>query len=268
MLGQVEGRTAELAVRAALGASRLRIARQLVAEAIVLGATAGIVGAVIAAGGFQWLVRALPLGAFAETARFDWSVFAAAMIIALVTALAISMVPTVSLWRGRLRGSIGAARTQGVVGRGIRVESLLVVAEVSVAVLMVAGAGLIVRSVQKLYEIDPGVRVQGVGVVDIVLPSDLTNDDRKLLVKNLASGVAAIPGVASAALTQRLPLRGSAWTSGVAVEGQPELKRNSTTIRIVSARLSRGRWGSAWKEWKVDRRDGYGAGGGRTERAA
>ncbi len=234
MLGQVEGRTAELAVRAALGASRLRLARQLIAEAVVLGAAAGICGAAIAAGGFKLLVQALPLGAFAETATFDWTVFVAAMLIALATALAISLVPTVSLWRGRLRGSLGAVRTQGVTGRGVRLESLLVVAEVSVAVLMTAGAGLIARSVQKLYEIDPGVRVEGVGVVDAVLPSDLTDDQRKVAFQGMLAAVRALPGVASAGITQRVPLRGSAWSSGINVEGMPDLKRVSTTIRIVS----------------------------------
>lgn len=234
MLGQVEGRTAELAVRAALGASRLRLARQLIAEAVVLGAISGIVGAAIAAGGFKLLVQALPLGAFAETAKFDWTVFAAAMFIALATALAISLVPTISLWRGRLRGSLGAARTQGVTGRGVRLESVLVIAEVSVAVLMTAGAGLIVRSVQKLYEIDPGVRVAGVGVVDAVLPSDLTDDQRKVAFHEMVAAVRALPGVTNAAITQRVPLRGRAWSSGINVEGMPDLKRVSTTVRIVS----------------------------------
>ena len=234
MLGQIEGRTAELAVRAALGASRLRIARQLVAESIVLGVAAGIAGALIAAGGFRWLVQALPLGAFAETATLSWSVFAAAMIVALVTAVAISMVPTVSLWRGQLRGTLVASRTMGIAGRGFRTENLLVVAEVAVAVLMVAGAGLIARSVQKLYEIDPGVRAHGLGVVDIVLPSDLSNDQRKLVVRDLIVGVKAIPGVSNTAVVQRLPLRGQAWTSGIEIEGKPEMKRISTTVRIVS----------------------------------
>ncbi|HEV8410672.1 MAG TPA: ABC transporter permease, partial [Gemmatimonadaceae bacterium] len=234
MLGQVEGRTAELAVRAALGASRMRIARQLIAEAVVLGIAAGIVGAAFAAGGFNLLVRALPLGAFAETATLDWTVFASAMIVALVTSLGISLVPTFSLWRGELRGSIGAARTHGVAGRGIRLESLLVVAEVSVAVLMTAGAGLIVRSVQKLYEIDPGIRAEGVGVIDAVLPSDLTNDQRKAAFQEMIAAVRALPGVTNAAITQRVPLRGGAWNSGITVEGSPELKRVTTTIRIVS----------------------------------
>ena len=234
MLGQVEGRTAELAVRAALGASRARLARQLVAEALVLGAVAGVAGAVFAKAGFTWLVGALPLGAFAETAKFDWRVFGVAMTVALGTALAISLVPTISLWRGRLKESIGAARTAGVAGRGIRLESLLVVAEVAVAVLMVAGAGLIVRSVQKLYEIDPGIRVAGVGVVNVVLPQDMKDDQRKILFGEMIREVRALPGVTNAARTQRIPLRGNAWSSGVEFEGKPEIKRQSTRVRLVS----------------------------------
>lgn len=235
MLGQVEGRTAELAVRAALGASRLRLARQLVVEALVLGVAAGAIGAAFAAGAFKLLVRALPLGAFSETARFDWTVFAAAMLIALVTALAISLVPTISLWRGRLRESISASRAHGISGRGVRPESLLVVAEVAVAVLMAAGAGLIGRSVQKLYEIDPGIRAEGVGAVDVVLPSDLTNDQRQGAYRDMIAAMRSLPGVTSAAVTQRVPLRGNAWNSGIRIEGLTQATAMSTTIRIVSA---------------------------------
>jgi predicted permease len=236
MLGQVEGRTAELAVRAALGASRLRLARQLVAEALVLGVAAGVVGAAFAAGGFKLLIGALPLGAFAETATFDWTVFAAAMAIALGTALAISLVPTISLWRGRLRGSLSASRTGGIANRGIRLESILVVAEVSVAVLMTAGAGLIGRSVQKLYEIDPGIRAEGVGVVDVVLPSDLSNAERAVAYGGMIAALRTVPGITSAAVTQHAPLRGNEWNSGIAIEGQSDLPPKSTTAsRIVSA---------------------------------
>ena len=234
MLGQVEGRTTELAVRSALGATRARLTRQLVGEAVILGTIAGVFGAVFAAIGFRSLVTSIPLGAWAETASLDWRVFAIAMVIAVSAALAISLAPTLSLWRGRLRASLGAGRTQGVRGRGMRLESVLVVAEVAIAVLMTAGAGLLVRSVQKLYAIDPGVESRGVGVVDVVLPSDLPNDRRKVVVRDLVASVRAVPGVKSAAVVQRLPLRGSAWSSGIDIEGMPDARLSTTYVRLVS----------------------------------
>ncbi len=235
MLGQVEGRLAELAVRSALGATRGRLVRQLVTEAIVLGGAASIVGAVFAAAGFHWLVAAMPLGAWAETADLDWRVFGAAIAIAMTAALTISLAPTMSLWRGRLRASLGAARTRGVAGRGVRLESVLVVAEVAIAVLMAAGAGLLARSVQKLYAIDPGIQTHGVGVVDVVMPSDLTNDQRKVALRDLVAAVGAVPGVKTAAVTQKLPLRGSGWSSGITIDGIPSQQVTTTFVRAVSA---------------------------------
>ena len=79
MLGQVEGRTTELAVRSALGANRVRLTQQLVAEAVLLGLAAGVVGALLASVAFRTVVGALPLGAWGEGASLDWSVFASAI---------------------------------------------------------------------------------------------------------------------------------------------------------------------------------------------
>ncbi|MEP6732709.1 MAG: ABC transporter permease [bacterium] len=234
MLGQVEGRTTELAVRTALGATRARLTRQLIGEAVILGAIAGAVGAVFAGIVFRSLVASMPLGAWAETASLDWRVFAMAMIIAVGAALTISLAPTLALWRGRLREVIGAGRTQGVARRGVRLESMLVVAEVAIAVLMTSGAGLLVRSVQNLYAINPGVESRGVGVVDVVLPTDVDDDRRKVIVRNLIAGVRDVPGVKSAAVVQRLPLRGGGWNSGITIEGMPDLERSTTFTRIAS----------------------------------
>jgi putative ABC transport system permease protein len=234
MLGQVEGRTTELAVRSALGANRRRLTNQLVSEALLLGLASGGVGAVLGAISFRLLVAALPLGAWAETASLDWTVFAVAIVVAIGAALLISLVPTISLWRGRLRGAIGTGRTDGVTGRGVRLESGLVIAEVALAVLMTAGAGVLVRSVGKLYEIDPGLETRGVGVVDVVLPSDLTTPQQKRMLSDLLDGVRGVPGVKSAAVVQHLPLRGSSWSSGIEVAGRPEPAVTTTFVRLVS----------------------------------
>ncbi|HEX6864214.1 MAG TPA: ABC transporter permease, partial [Thermoanaerobaculia bacterium] len=97
MLGQVAGRNAELAVRVALGAGRQRLVRQLFIESLLIGGLAGIAGALLAAGGFRVLVGALPLGALAESATLDWTLFWAAMAVALVAAAAVSLIPGIVL---------------------------------------------------------------------------------------------------------------------------------------------------------------------------
>jgi putative ABC transport system permease protein len=235
MLGQVEGRTTELAVRSALGATRRRIATQLVTEALILGVIAGGLGAFLAGVSFRWLTREVAIGAWAETASLDWHVFAVAMTVALGSALAISLVPTVSLWRGRLRGALGASRTVGAGRQGVRVESMLVIVEVALAVLMTAGAGLLLRSLQRLYAINPGSETHGVGVVDVMLPADLGNDRRMLMLRDITAALRAVPGIKSAAVVQRLPLRGGGWSSFIIIEGKPDLPRSSTYVRMISA---------------------------------
>lgn len=235
MIGQVEERTTELAVRAALGATQRRIATQLLAEALILGLISGAVGGVIASLAFRWLSEALGLGVWNMNATLDWRVFAAAMTLATACALGISLAPTLSLWRGRLRGAIGASRTGGVHARGVRLESMMVVAEVALAVLVTAGAGLVTHSVNKLYAIDPGVETHGVGVIDVVLPNDLSMDGRAQTITGMLAGIQTVPGVKSAAVTQRLPLLGGAWRSFILVDGKPTLPSTSTNVRVVSA---------------------------------
>jgi len=234
MLGQVEGRATELAVRSALGAHRRRLTQQLVAEAALLGVVAGGVGAGMAALSFRVLVSALPLGALAETAVPDWTLFALAMLVALLSSMAISLVPTTSLHRGGLLEAIVRGRTRGIAGRGVRMENVLVVGEVALAVVLAAGAGLLVHTVSNLYAIDPGVKAEGVGVVDVVMPASIS---RELRLQELRDGVAAVralPGVQSASAVQKLPLRGQGWATGLSIEGRDDLKGVTTLTRLAA----------------------------------
>ncbi len=141
VLGQVDARSAEFAVRSALGASRQRLAQQLIVEVLIVAAVAGALGAALARVGFTVVTDALPLGAWAGTAP-DWRVFASAMAIAVVAASLVILVPVVSLYRGDLRGVLSAARTGGIEGRGGRLENGLVVAQVALAVMIASGAAL------------------------------------------------------------------------------------------------------------------------------
>src|SRR5688500_3546475 len=234
MLGQVEGRTTELAVRSALGANRVRLTQQLVAEAALLGLGAGVAGALLAAAAFKTLVAALPLGAWGESATLDWGVFAVAMAVAVIASALVAIAPTIAMWRSDLRERLGSSRTAGIAGRGGRLEGALVVAEVALAVVMAAGAGLLIRSVTKLYAIHPGVETAGVGVVDITLPNDLPTPQRRQRLNELTAAIDALPGVAGVGMVQRLPLRGGGWSSGIEVEGGPPSDGSTTYVRVVS----------------------------------
>lgn len=234
MLGQVDGRAGEMAVRLALGAGRRRMLQQMTIEALLVGVLAGVVGAVLATAGFRLLLGALPLGALAETATVSWTVFGAAMAISVAAAMLVAIIPAVALWRGDLRGVLTAARTSGVAGRGGRMEGGLVVAEVALAVLMVAAAGLLIRSVDKLRAIDPGLDAGGVAVVDVAMPGDIGHDGRRRVLEALVPELAALPGVGAAGAVQKLPLRGRGDNWGIMVEDRPELERSTTAFRMVT----------------------------------
>jgi predicted permease len=235
MLGQVEGRASELAVRSALGATRGRITQQLVIEALLLGVLAAAIGAGAAMLGFGVLAQALPIGAWAESAAFDWSMFAVALALALVAVLLVVLVPGVSLWRGGLRGALSGARTGGIRGRGGRMERGLVVAEVALAMLIASGAALLVRSVANLYAIRPGIEPEGVAVIDLLASRTMADSMKIRTMDRIVEAVEELPGVRAAAVSQKIPLRGAGNSFGIEVEGRPvEGPRPITFFRVVS----------------------------------
>ena len=235
MLGQVDTRATEMAVRAALGANRRRLVQQLVMESLVIGVLAGVAGAGIAATGFAVLVQSLPLGALAENAHLDWTVFWASFAAAIVSAVIIAVVPGVALWRGStLRATMATTRTGGISGRGGWLEGGLVVAQMALAVLLAAGAGLLIRSVANLRAIDPGVDTRDVVVVDATMPTRLTNAERRQAILGVLPSLQALPGVRSVAATQKLPLRGNGDNWGMTIQGKPDLPDTTTFFRMVS----------------------------------
>jgi putative ABC transport system permease protein len=234
MLGQVDARATEIAVRAALGANRQRLIQQIVIESILVGLLAGAAGASLALAGFQVLVQSLPLGALAENAAIDWTVFWASMVAALIAAMIVAVVPGVVLWRGSsLQSTISTTRTGGVGTRGGRLEGSLVVVQMALAVLLAAGAGLMIRSVANLRAIDPGLRVDGLVVVDATMPTRLTPEERRRTVASVLPSLQGLPGVKSVAATQKLPLRGSGDNWGIGILGRPELNA-TTAFRMVT----------------------------------
>ncbi len=234
MLGQLDARAADIAVRAALGANRQRLIQQLAVESMLIGIVAGAFGAALAVIGFGVLVGALPLGALAENARLDWTVFWASMGAALASALLVAIVPGVALWRGSsLPAMLSTTRTGGVGSRGSRLESGLVVAQMALAVLLAAGAGLLIRSVANLRGIDPGLKLDGVAVMDATMPVQLTPDERRRAILTVLPALAAVPGVRSVAAAQKLPLRGSGDNWGINIVGRPPVNA-TTAFRMVT----------------------------------
>ena len=234
VLGQVDARSTEFAVRSALGARRQRLAQQLIVEVLLVAAAAGALGAPLAWFGFTVVTGAVPLGAWAESAAPDWRVFTTAMLIAVASALLVMIVPTVSLCRGDLRGVLNRIRTGSIQGGGGRLENGLVIAQVALAVIIAAGAALLARSVANLYAVESGVRTDGVAVVNVVLRGGGDRVRREQALTDVLTALREIPGVQSAGATQQLPLRGGGYRLGLRLPERPDLDELATEYRIVT----------------------------------
>ena len=246
ILARTTDRTAELAVRVALGAGQGRLARQVLTEAFVLAMGAALLGTVIAVSGFSALVASLPLqDGFGDTITMGWVTFIGAFFLSLVVATSISIAPIRHLLRGRLDAIGGLTRERGETGlrpSTRRVHGGLVAGQVTLAVLLVAGAALLIRSVERLRSLDLGFDPQGVSTFTL-MPSDNEPDEaRRQFSRDLMQRVSAMPGVVAAGLTNRLAVRDGGYQGPVQPEGHPDLegpKRPNALYRTATPSLFR-----------------------------
>ena len=249
VLSQVEARAGELAVRTALGADRSRLATQLFLEVLVIGLSSGALGTAFASVGFNVLRGALPLGAWGERATLDWRLFIITMVVGVGAALLVALLPIIGIWRSDLRLTLSGARTGGILRSRGGMQSVMVVSEVALAVLLAFGAGLLVRSVSKLYAIQSGLDTRHAAVLDVATPASLKAAERRKLLRDLTDNLRTIPGVELVGITQKLPLRGPGWSSGVDIPSAPA-DAPGAYLRMVSKDyfatlgipLRRGRW--------------------------
>jgi putative ABC transport system permease protein len=255
LLARGSARRSELAVRAALGAGRGRLVRQLVAEAVLLGATGGALGAAIAYGAVRGLVWARPADLpRLDAISVDATVLLFTMGCALVTALVFGVVPALHATGHRLLDFLRAGgRGGGDVG-GARLRGTLVVAETMLAVVLLVSAGLLVRSFIEMSRVHPGFE-PGQAVSFRVMLQGAQFREREPLVRAASAMVErlqAMPGVTAAAATGQLPLSGMGNMVGFAVIGAPPPPANVNAeiaaigvtpsyLRAVGATLLRGR---------------------------
>ena len=212
VLVRATGRVQEFAIRAALGSSRSRLARQLITESLLLAGFGGIAGLALAALGVN-LLRALGRDALPrlDSLGFNPVVLLFAAVVTMATALACGVMPALRLARSdpnralmKQSRSATGSRRQG------KLRSGLAAAQVALALALVAGAGSLLVSFYQLMKVDLGFRADGVLTFDVNLPSVRYDAGRRAIVQeDLARRVAAIPGVIAAGGTSRLPATGS-----------------------------------------------------------
>ena len=224
-LTRAEGRLREIAVRSAMGAGRARLLRLLMVESALLATIGGILGLVLAFGGVRLLAALSPanLPRMTELA-VDSQVLLYALGLSLITAAVFGVVPALRASRGDLAAGLRDEGRGTSAGRQRqRTRAALVVAEVAIALVLLVGSGLLIRSFTELQKIDPGFRTDGVLAVDLSLPrASYPDDDVVRFYDQLRQHVAALPGVESAAFVRVLPLDSTIGDSGVDIEGVPE----------------------------------------------
>ena len=208
------GRQREIAIRSAIGASRPRIIRQLLTDGLLLALAGGALGLALGRLGVRALLALTPpdlprMQELTSTAPLDPTVTAFTFLIAVATGLLFALFPALQVSRPDLVSSLKESSSQA--GSGLkhsRTRSLLVAAEVTIAVVLLCGAVLLIRSFAAMHRVDLGFDPHQLLTMEISLDADLKPTEADGLERKLVDSVERIPGVESAALASALPLRG------------------------------------------------------------
>jgi predicted permease len=220
LLARATARRREIAVRSALGAGRSRLIRQMLAESLVIALLGGTFGAAIAIAGVRTLVSLLPANfPRANAIHVNATVFLFTLLVALATGLLFGLAPALQASRTDLQQGLREGGSSTSSGSHLRLRNVLVVSEVSLACVLLIGAGLMLRSFVKLLQTDPGFRTEHVLTASISLPREeyKTGDAIARFSDQLVQKLNAIQGVEAAGAGTDLPWTGydenmSGWT--------------------------------------------------------
>ena len=232
LMARAAGRVHELGVRSALGAERARLIRQLVTEAMLLACIGGAIGVLLSFGGIRLLVKLNPgdIPRLDETA-LDSRVLAFSVATSLVTGLMFGLLPAISASRIDVMKLLKQGGSKGTAGTSNRLRHALIIAEVALSVILLAGAGLLIRSYVLLQASGTGFSSSSLNMrVDMHAPQ---NDPQKLraVLQELRSKIEALPGVQRVGLVSNLPLTLSESVTFIQVEGDPNEKPEVTDMR-------------------------------------
>jgi putative ABC transport system permease protein len=228
LLARAAGRRKEIAVRIALGARRSRLIQQLLTESLVLAFAGGLLGLLWALWGVELLVAAIPNSLlssmpYLEGLTIDAGVLGFTTAITLFTGVVFGIAPALQATRQELHESLkeGGRSSGGASHAGLR--NALVVAEIALALVLLVGAGLMMRSLLRLLQVDPGFDTNNLLTFQLTLPDAKYSDMPQLLAfhQQLTARIEALPGVKGAGTTSLRPLSGGGNTASFFVEGQP-----------------------------------------------
>jgi putative ABC transport system permease protein len=242
VLAKTFGRRKEIAIRVALGASAPRVVQQILAETVLLSITGGLLGLLLAHFGIiltlKFLSANLPKS---TTVSLDLGVLAFTLFLSVITGLIAGLVPALRLTKTNVNDSLkqGLGKTDSDSG-GNRTRGMLVVSEVALSLILLVGAGLMIRSLWLLSSVDAGIDPHNVLTMTVVVPRHkyARATDEIAFFDRVLSQVRSLPGVTSAGLIDSLPLSGDGSHQPVAIEGRPALplsEQPEVDTRVVSS---------------------------------
>jgi putative ABC transport system permease protein len=242
MMAKATARQKEIAVRTALGATRGRIIRQLLTESVMLALAGGAMGLLLAAWGIDALVALSPSNLpRVQTISLDRYVLCFTLAISVLTGVLFGLAPALHASKLDLNEALKEGGRGSTEGKRSGVRRLLVISEIALALVLLVGGGLMIRSFLRLQSIDPGFNPQNVLTMTVSLAGSEHSTSTKRLVffDELLGRIESLPGVQSASAINHLPLGGDTWGIGFAIEGRPlppPGERPGAVYRIVRPR--------------------------------
>lgn len=225
LLSRALGRSKEVAVRTALGASRMRLVRQLLTESVILSLAGGVVGVMVAVWSFELLNQLIPPGLklFVDL-RIDAMVLMFTLSLSVITGIVFGLAPALQSLKVDLNEALkqGGGRTSLGAGHR-RLQNAMIVGEVALAMVMLVGAGLLIKTFARLRDQYSGLRADSVLALRTQLPENRYKEParRFAFYKEVLERVKALPSVTNAAYTTSVPLDWKGGTNGITLEGRP-----------------------------------------------
>jgi putative ABC transport system permease protein len=242
LLARATAREREMAMRSTLGASRARLIQQLLAESFVLASAASIAGCALAYFGLKVVVALIPAGTLPEETviRMNAPVLLLALGTTLLTTILCGLAPALHILRGDLQPRLtGSGKGVGATFRHGKLRAVLVIGEVALSIVLLIGAGLLMRSFLVLTRVDLGFDPKNVLFFRLSLPKayntdvDVTRQKKNALTRQILDRLRALPGVTAVSESSEEPPLQEGWSDTI-IPGKPHKERWQTTLECVS----------------------------------
>jgi putative ABC transport system permease protein len=222
--GRATARQREITLRAALGASGTRVLRQLLTESVALALLGAVVGVALAVAAVRWFTHSsLATLPRMDEVTVDGRVLSFTLLVSVASGLLFGLLPAINARRVRLTSDLTAGQRESSRGASRRLNNALVVAQLSLSVVLLIAAGLVLKSFERLTQVDLGFHPEGVTSISLPLPQRIANDAARIntFTNTTLSRVRAIPGVQMAALASAVPMGDGADYDGYLIDGRP-----------------------------------------------